>query len=71
MITISSPNFGEVEITGTQEQEASLYLSSQIEYATKAQEILTHHQTQQLYDVTVTATNSHIKDATNIPHSLL
>lgn len=71
MITISSSHFGSIEIEGNQEKEAAAYLSVQLTNVTKAQEILAHHTTQQLYDVTVTATNSHIKDATNIPHCLL
>ena len=71
MITISSSHFGSIEIKGNQEKVAATYLSEQLTNATKAQEILAHHNAQQLYDVTVTATNSHIKDATNIPQCLL
>lgn len=71
MITISSHYFGSIQIEGNQEKEAATYLSAQLVNATKAQEILAHHTTQRLYDVTVTATNSHIKDATSIPHCLL
>lgn len=71
MITISSSHFESIEIEGNQEKEATTYLSAQLVNITKAQEILSHHTAQQLYDVTVTATNSHIKDATNIPHCLL
>ena len=71
MITISSHHFGSILIEGKQEKEAAIYLSEQLTNATKAQEILAHHTAQQLYDVTVTATNSHVQDATNIPHCLL
>lgn len=71
MITISSSHFGSIEIEGNQENEAATYLSAQLVNATKAQEILAHHTAQQLYDVTVKATNNHVQDATNIPHCLL
>lgn len=71
MITISSHYFGSIQIEGKQEKEAATYLSEQLTNATTAQEILAHHTVQQLYDVTVTATNSHVQDAVNIPHCLL
>lgn len=71
MITISSSHFGSIEIEGKQEKEAATYLSEQLSNATKTQEILAHHNAQQLYDVTVTATNSHVQNAANIPHCLL
>ena len=71
MITISSHYFGFIQIEGKQEKKAATYLSAQLVNATKAQEILAHHNVQQLYDVTVKATNNHVQDATNIPHCLL
>ncbi len=71
MVTIVSPHFGEIEISGENEQKAAEWLTHELNGATKAQEILAHRNAMLQFGVQVAATNSHIKDKEKILHSLL
>lgn len=71
MVTIVSPHFGEIEISGENEQKAAEWLTHELNGATKAQEMLAHRDAMLQFDVEVAATNSHVKDKENILHSLL
>lgn len=42
MVTIVSPHFGEIEISGENEQKAAEWLTHELNGATKAQEMLAH-----------------------------
>lgn len=70
-MTIPSPHFGEIEITGENAKAAADWLSKELIGATKAQEMLAHRDAMLQFGVEVVATNSHIKDKKNIPHILL
>lgn len=68
---IGSPNFGEIEITGIKEKKASEWLTKELEGVTKAQEILLHREAMHMFNVSVSATNSHIEGKEHILHCLL
>lgn len=70
-MTIPSPHFGEIIITGENAQAAADWLTKELTGATKAQEMLAHRDAMIQFGVEVAATNSHIKDKKNIPHVLL
>lgn len=70
-MTIPSPHFGEIEITGENAPAAADWLSKELIGTTKAQEILAHRDAMLQFGVQVAATNSHIKDKEKILHSLL
>lgn len=70
-MTIPSPHFGEIEITGENAPAAADWLSKELANATKAQEMLAHRDAMLQFGVQVSATNSHVKDKENILHSLL
>lgn len=71
MVTIVSPHFGEIEISGENAPAAADWLSKELIGATKAQEMLAHRDAMIQFGVQVAATNSHIKDKEKILHSLL
>lgn len=71
MVTIVSPHFGEIEISGENASVAADWLSKELIGATKAQEMLAHRNAMLQFCVEVAATNSHVKDKENILHSLL
>lgn len=71
MVTIVSPHFGEIEISGENSSAAADWLSKELIDATPAQEMLAHRDAMIQFGVEVSATNSHIKDKEKIPHSLL
>lgn len=71
MITIKSPNFGEIEISGEKAEKAAEWLKKELADATKAQEILLHREAMHMFNVSVSATNSHVEGKENIPHCLL
>lgn len=70
-MTIPSPHFGEIEITGENAPAAADWLSKELANVTKAQEMLAHRDAMLQFGVQVAATNSHIKDKEKILHSLL
>lgn len=70
-MTIPSPHFGEIEITGENAPAAADWLSKELIATTKAQEMLAHRDAMIQFGVQIAATNSHIKDKENILHSLL
>lgn len=71
MVTIVSPHFGEIVISGENAQAAADWLSKELENATKAQEMLAHRDAMLQFCVEVAATNSHVEGKENIPHCLL
>lgn len=70
-MTIPSPHFGEIEITGENAPAAADWLTKKLENATKAQEILLHREAMQQFNVELSASNSHVDGKENIPHCLL
>lgn len=70
-MTIPSPHFGEIEITGKNAPAAADWLLKELIGATKAQEMLAHRDAMLQFGVQVVATNSHIKDKEKLLHSLL
>lgn len=71
MVTIVSPHFGEIEISGENAQTAANWLTKELENATKAQEILLHREAMQQFNVELSVLNSHVEGKENIPHCLL
>lgn len=70
-MTIPSPNFGEIIVTGENATAAADWLTKNLIDATPAQEMLAHRDAMLQFGVEVAATNSHVKDKENILHSLL
>lgn len=70
-MTIPSPHFGEIIITGENAQTAADWLTQELASATKAQEMLAHRDAMIQFGVEIAATNSHIKGKEKFPHSLL
>ena len=70
-MTIPSPHFGEIIITGENAQAAADWLTKKLENATKAQEILLHRKAMQQFNVELSVSNSHVDGKENIPHCLL
>lgn len=70
-MTIPSPHFGEIEITGENAPAAADWLTKKLENATKTQEILLHREAMQQFNVELSVSNSHVDGKENIPHCLL
>lgn len=70
-MTIKSPNFGEIIITGENSQTAADWLTQELASATKAQEILLHREAMQQFNIELSVSNSHVEGKENIPHCLL
>lgn len=71
MITIKSTNFGELEISGKDEETAADQLKKEISGASKAQEILAISDHQKRYNAAIHPTNSHVTVKDRTIHSLL
>lgn len=71
MITIKSPHFGQLQISGNQEIPAAEWLKKELESTDKAQEILACHKVQQIFQVNIHPTNTHVSDTDKIIHCLL
>ena len=70
-MTIKSPNFGEIIITGENAQTAADWLTQELASATKAQEILLHREAMQQFNIELSVSNSHVEGKENIPHCLI
>ncbi len=71
MIIIQSNYFGDLEITGKQEQSAAEWLTIELKDATKTKEILSIKEANELFNAHIYVTNSHVKDTDRTLHSLL